>query len=111
MIHIHRALGDRMYRIAPARRLQIAFAVLVYRLEVDHVAITHSPGLPFLYGMNASPYWVALMILVWGAGFGLILTALLRERDRAQAAAAAEAEEPTSEDDSEANDRRGRWLH
>lgn len=91
--------------------VQIAFAVLVYRLEVDHVAVTHSPGLPFLYGMNASPYWVALMILVWGAGFGLILTALLRERDRAQAAAAAEAEEPTNEEDGEAADRRGRWLH
>jgi hypothetical protein len=91
--------------------VQIAFAVLVYRLEVDHVAITHSPGLPFLYGMNASPYWVALMILVWGAGLGLILTALLRERDRAQAAAAAETEEATNEDDSETADRRGRWLH
>jgi hypothetical protein len=91
--------------------VQIAFAVLVYRLEVDHVAVTHSPGLPFLYGMNASPYWVALMILVWGAGLGLILTALLRERDRAQAAAAAEAEEPTNEEDGEAADRRGRWLH
>ena len=91
--------------------VQIAFAVLVYRLEVDHVAITHSPGLPFLYGMNASPYWVALMILVWGAGLGLILTALLRERDRAQAAAAAETDEATGEEDSETADRRGRWLH
>ena len=90
--------------------VQIAFAVLVYRLEVDHVALTHSPGLPFLYGMGASPYWIALMILVWGAGFGLILTALLRERDRARAATAAEAEEP-SEDESDASDRRGRWLH
>jgi hypothetical protein len=43
--------------------------------------------------------------------FGLILTALLRERDRAQAAAAAETEEATNEDDSETADRRGRWLH
>jgi hypothetical protein len=89
--------------------VQIAFAVLVYRLEVDHVALTHSPGMPFLFGMGASPYWIALMILVWGAGFGLILTALLRERDRARAAAAAETEEP-SEEDGEA-DGRGRYLH
>ncbi len=92
--------------------VQIAFAVLVYRLEVGHVAVTHTPGLPFLYGMGASPYWIALMILVWGAGFGLILTALLRERDRARAAAAAEAEEPNEDGEAgEASDRRGRWLH
>lgn len=90
--------------------VQIAFAVLVYRLEVDHVALTHSPGLPFLYGMGASPYWIALMILVWGAGFGLILTALLRERDRARAAAAAEAEETEDGDSGDAGGR-GRWLH
>lgn len=90
--------------------VQIAFAVLVYRLEVDHVALTHSPGMPFLYGMGASPYWIALMILVWGAGFGLILTAMLRERDRVKAAAAAETEEQ-GEEDGEATDGRGRWLH
>lgn len=88
--------------------LQIAFAVAVYRLEVDHVALTHSAGTPFLYGMNASPYWIALMILVWGAGFGLILTALLRERDQARAAAA-EADEAGEEDGDDG--RRGRWLH
>ena len=88
--------------------LQIAFAVAVYRLEVDHVALTHSAGLPFLYGMNASPYWIALMILVWGAGFGLILTALLRERDQARAAAA-EADEASEEEGDDG--RRGRWLH
>ena len=90
--------------------VQIAFAVLVYRLEVDHVAVTHTAGSPFLLGMGASPYWIALMILVWGAGFGLILTALLRERDRARAATAAETEEP-SEDEGDTSDRRGRWLH
>jgi hypothetical protein len=92
--------------------VQIAFAVLVYRLEVDHVAVTHTAGMPFLYGMGASPYWIALMILVWGSGFGLILTALLRERDRARTAAAAEAEEPNEDGETgEAGDRRGRWLH
>jgi len=90
--------------------VQIAFAVLVYRLEVDHVALTHTAGTPFLFGMGASPYWIALMIMVWGAGFGLILTALLRERDRARAATAAETEEP-SEEDSEATEGRGRYLH
>lgn len=90
--------------------VQIAFAVLVYRLEVDHVAVTHTAGSPFLLGMGASPYWIALMILVWGAGFGLILTALLRERDRARAATAAETEEQ-SEDEGDTSDRRGRWLH
>jgi hypothetical protein len=62
--------------------------------------------------MGASPYWIALMILVWGAGFGLILTALLRERDRSKAAAAAEAEEPNEDGETgETGDRRGRWLH
>jgi len=90
--------------------VQIAFAVLVYRLEVDHVALTHTAGTPFLFGMGASPYWIALMIVVWGAGFGLILTALLRERDRARAATAAETDEP-SEEDGEAIDGRGRYLH
>lgn len=88
--------------------LQIAFAVAVYRLEVDHVALTHAAGMPFLYGMNASPYWLALMVLVWGGGLGLILTALLRERDAAKAAAAAESEEQEESSDDE---RRGRWLH
>lgn len=88
--------------------LQIVMAVLVYRLEVDHVALTHSAGMPFLYGMNASPYWIALMILTWGAGFGLILTALLRERDHARIAAADADEQADDEND---DDRRGRWLH
>ncbi|HEY8380128.1 MAG TPA: hypothetical protein VIK91_26745 [Nannocystis sp.] len=90
--------------------LQIVFAVLVYRLEVDHVALTHTAGMPFLYGMNASPYWIALMILTWGAGFGLILTALLRERDQARLAAADADDDGDGDSDSD-DDRRGRWLH
>jgi hypothetical protein len=88
--------------------LQVVFAVLVYRLEVDHVALTHTAGMPFLYGMGASPYWIALMILTWGAGFGLILTALLRERDQARAAA---ADADDQADDDAEGERRGRWLH
>ncbi len=92
--------------------LQTVFAALVYRLEVDFVAISHSAGKPFLMGMDASPYWVALMILLWGAGFGLILTALLRDRDRIQAEQQADEEESHYEGEGESESKGGhRWLH
>ncbi len=87
--------------------LQTALAVGVYRMEVDFVALTQSAGAPFLYGMEASPYWVAFMIFMWGTGLGLCLAALLRERDRAQAQV--ELEEEFEQDDDQEN--RGRWLH
>jgi hypothetical protein len=87
--------------------LQAVFAALVYRIEGDFVAAHHSAGKPFLLGMSASPYWIGFMILLWGAGLGLILTALLRDRDRA--AEEARAARPSDEEDGE--EPRGRWLH
>ena len=93
--------------------LQTAFAALVYRLEVDFVAIYHSAGKPFLMGMNASPYWIALMILLWGGGLGLILTALLRDRDRIAEEKRAEEEAAHYDGDNDDSDDNGRhrWLH
>ena len=84
--------------------LQLAAAVGVYNLEVDHVALTQSAANPFLVGMGASAYWTAFLVMLWAAGLGLILAAVLRERGRA-------AEE--SEDallDEHADEGR-RWLH
>lgn len=86
--------------------LQTALAVGVYRMEVDFVALTQSAGAPLLYGMEASPYWIAFMIFMWGTGLGLCIAALLRERDRAEAEA--ELQESIEQDDQE---ERGRWLH
>jgi hypothetical protein len=88
--------------------LQTVFAALVYRLEVDFVANFHTAGKPFLMGMDASPYWLGLMILLWGAGLGLILTALLRDRDRI--AEEKRARESQLEDDGD-EEGRHRWLH
>ncbi|HFE45765.1 MAG TPA: hypothetical protein ENJ18_09805 [Nannocystis exedens] len=62
--------------------------------------------------MDASPYWVALMILLWGAGFGLILTALLRDRDRISAERQADDDESHYEGEGEGESNGGhRWLH
>jgi type VI protein secretion system component VasK len=52
--------------------------------------------------------WIILLVSLWGVGLGLVLTALLRERDRA-AAEEAEKDDDDAADD-EGSDRR-RWLH
>ncbi|MEZ4383681.1 MAG: hypothetical protein R3A79_20285 [Nannocystaceae bacterium] len=88
--------------------LQTVFAALIYRLEVDFVASFHAAGKPFLMGMDASPYWIGLMILLWGAGLGLILAALLRDRDRV--AEEKRARESQLEEDAD-EEGRHRWLH
>ncbi len=85
--------------------LQVAASVGVYNLEVEHVALTQSPANPFLLGMNASAYWTAFLVLLWAAGLGLILAAVLRERDRAQE----ESDDALLDDD--APDAGSRWLH
>lgn len=85
--------------------LQLAFAVAVYNLEVEHVAFTQKAGRPFMMGMDASPYWMAFLVVLWGAGLALVLAALLRERGR---------EKPTTVQapEDEANPTNGnRWLH
>lgn len=83
--------------------LQLLLTIGVYNLEVEHVALTQTSGTPLLIGMEASPYWLAFLVLLWAAGLGLILAALLRERDRA----AADEDGSRVDDDEE----RGRWLH
>jgi len=83
--------------------LQLVAAGAIYGMEVNHVAMTRAAANPFLLGMGASPYLTAFLVLLWAAGLGLILAAVLRERDR-----------PDS-DDAETNvvdDEQGRrWLH
>ena len=91
-----------------SRTLVDPLAVVVYRIEVDHVAITHTAGSPFLLGMDSSPYWITFMILLWGAGLGMIIAALLRERDLSKAREEAALEEEQADSEEE---HRGRWLH
>ncbi len=84
--------------------LQLVAAGVIYGLEVDHVAVTRAAANPFLLGMGASPYLTVFLVLLWAAGLGLILAAVLRERDR------------SNTDDTETNlageDEPGRrWLH
>lgn len=86
--------------------LQLAFTAGVYNLEVEHVAMTQSSGSPLLVGMEASPYWIAFLVVLWAAGLGLVLAALLRERDRGKAEAAAEPEGEDAE-----GEEPQRWLH
>jgi hypothetical protein len=89
--------------------MQIAFTVGVYNLEVEHVALTQASAMPLLLGMDASPYWLAFLVVLWAAGLGLILAALLRERDRAKADRAdADLEDELDEED---EDGRSKWLH
>lgn len=84
--------------------VQLAFAIAVYNLEVEHVALTQAAGNPFLVGMEASPYWVAFMVVLWGAGLGLVLAALLREKNRGDRPSQAADGEPPEDD-------RPRYLH
>jgi hypothetical protein len=86
---------------------QLGFAAGVYNLEVEHVALTQSSGNPFLLGMDASPYWLAFMVFLWAAGLGLMLAALLRERDRARA----EAADAELDDLDDEEDKPQKWLH
>lgn len=82
--------------------LQLIAAVGIYGLEVNHVALTRAPANPFLIGMGASPYLTAFMVLLWAAGLGLVLAAVMRERGNTE-----EPQRGTSEDE----DQGQRWLH
>lgn len=86
--------------------LQIAHAVGVYNLEVEHVALTQASANPFLLGLEASPYWTAFLVVLWAAGLGLVLAALLRERDRAK-----QESEDALLDEDDPSEKRQRWLH
>jgi len=89
--------------------MQLVAAVVVYQLEVEHVAIARSAGNPFLLGMQASPYWLAFLVLLWSAGLGFILAALLRERDREKPTEAEDLAEGGHDDDN--GSKPTRWLH
>lgn len=84
--------------------LQLVAAAAIYGIEVNHVAMTRAAANPFLLGMGASPYLTAFLVLLWAAGLGLILAAVLRERDRASSD---ESETNVVEDDEQGR----RWLH
>lgn len=89
--------------------LQAVAIAVVYRLEVDHVALHHRAGKPLLVGMDASPYWMLFLALLWGTALGLVLAALLRERDRTEAMQEAKRWEEEEDDDDDEKPRR--WLH
>ncbi|MCX4239987.1 DUF2339 domain-containing protein [Paraliomyxa miuraensis] len=86
--------------------LQMVFAVAVYNLEVEHVAFTQKAGMPFMMGMESSPYWVAFLVVLWAAGLGMVLAALLRERDRGD-----KTTTPHADHESGRDEKGGRWLH
>jgi len=78
--------------------VQLVFAVAVYNLEVTHVAITQAASMPFMIGMDASPYWTAFMVVLWGAGLGLVLAAVMRERGDRDEAGASPQEDASDSD-------------
>ncbi|MGH1339935.1 MAG: hypothetical protein ACRBN8_00175 [Nannocystales bacterium] len=84
--------------------LQLIAAGAIYGMEVNHVAVTRAAANPFLLGMGASPYLTAFLVLLWAAGLGLILAAVLRERDRS---GSDDADSNVVEDDEQGR----RWLH
>jgi hypothetical protein len=84
--------------------LQLVFAIAVYNLEVEHVAFTQKAGKPFMMGMDASPYWVAFLVVLWAGGLALVLAALLRERSREKPSTVQSPED-------EVGDKGNRWLH
>lgn len=83
--------------------LQLVAAVGIYGLEVDHVALTRAPANPFLIGMGASPYLTAFLVLLWAAGLGLVLAAVMRERENSD-----EPQAGVADDDENQGQR---WLH
>ncbi len=90
--------------------LQLAFTGAVYNLEVEFVAMTQSSAHPLLVGMDASAYWIAFMVVLWAAGLGLVIAALLRERDRTEGVDASSADAEPGEGEGEGEEPE-RWLH
>ncbi len=91
--------------------VQAAFTFGVYWLEVAHVARYNAPALPFMVGMDVSPYWVALMILLWAAGIAMIAAALMASRTRPSAETQAAGDAPAvDEDEEDDGEPRGRRL-
>lgn len=84
--------------------LQLGFAFAVYSLEVEHVAFTQKAGMPLMIGMQTSPYWIAILAVTWAAGLGLVLAALMRERNKEDEVADVSPETDGAQGGS-------RWLH
>jgi hypothetical protein len=82
---------------------QLGAALGVYQIESLFISSTNSPANPLLIGMDASPYWLILLVLLWATGLGLILAAVLRERDR--------GEVERTDNEEEENGKRSRVLH
>lgn len=90
--------------------MQIGAVFGTYGLEVEHVALTNSAATPLLLNAEISGYWLAFMVLCWGAGLALIFTALLRRRDEKQAAAHAAAAQAEADAEDEDDGMPGRRL-
>lgn len=88
--------------------LQLGAIVAMYAREVEHVMLQHGVTDPFSLALEASPYMLAFLVLLWAAGFGLILAALLRERDHAEAEQELASDEDGEDDNEETPPR---WLH
>lgn len=63
--------------------LQIVLTIGVYGVEVEHVAKTNTAANPLLLGMDVSPYWLAFLFVMWGAGLAIVVAALMRNRKQA----------------------------
>jgi len=101
--HRHRVAAVGAFVVA----LQLGGAVGIYNMEVAFVALHKAAANPFFLAMDASPYWLVFLVLLWAAGFGLILAALLRERDRAET----EDNGDDADDEHEGDEKPPRWLH
>lgn len=90
--------------------LQAFATVMLYRAEVEHVVLFQRATHPLAIAQDASPYALIFLMLLWAAGFGLILAAVLRDRDRAERETGPR-EEDEDELDEDGNDTPPRWLH
>lgn len=88
--------------------LELGTIAAMYAREVEHVMLRQGLADPFSLALEASPSMLAFLVLLWAAGFGLILAALLRERDHAEAEQEVTVDE---EGDDESEETPPRWLH
>lgn len=86
--------------------LQTIAGGMLYSLEVEYVAVAKSAIDPFSLAASSSAYWLVFLVLLWASGLGLILAALLRERDRLE-----RAHEDDERDENGDDESPNRWLH
>ncbi|GEM_PF-1191649 len=87
--------------------LELVALAVVYGLEVEHVARTHRAAMPILIGLDASPYWLILLTLLWASGLGLVIAALLRERDKKARRAGGPGYDDEDDDEEEEDEDEG----